>query len=69
MTKTNHPRIWIGVVYVILLMLVIPWYWPAGDIRHYYGLPLWVISTLIILLITSGFTAWVFLSNTDNDID
>ena len=56
------PRRWIVFVYLALLALVIPWYWPAGDTRHLYGLPLWVIATLAALLVTSAFTAWVFLS-------
>jgi len=50
------------IVYLGLLALVIPWYWPAGDTRHFYGLPLWVIVTLTALLATSAFTAWVYLS-------
>ena len=50
------------IVYLGLLALVIPWYWPAGDTRHFYGLPLWVIATLAALLVTSAFTAWVYLS-------
>ncbi len=56
------PRRWIVIVYLGLLALVIPWYWPAGDTRHFYGLPLWVIATLAALLATSAFTAWVYLS-------
>ena len=49
-------------MYLALLALVIPWYWPAGDTRSAYGLPLWVIATLAALLLTSAFTSWVFLS-------
>lgn len=65
----SMPRRWIIVVYLGLLALVIPWYWPAGDLRHAYGLPLWVIATLAALLLTSGFTAWVFLSLPADDGD
>lgn len=68
MEQPKQPRFWIVAIYLILLTLAIPWYWPANDIRHIYGLPLWVISTLIVLFTTSIFTAWVFLSNTENDV-
>jgi hypothetical protein len=61
-TVQAKPRRWIVIVYLGLLVLVIPWYWPAGDTRHLYGLPLWVIATLAALLVTSAFTAWVYLS-------
>jgi hypothetical protein len=56
-------------VYLGLLAFVIPWYWPADDMRHAYGLPLWVIATLVALLLTSVFTAWVFLSWPEDDSD
>ena len=62
MNAQAKPRRWIVIVYLGLLALVIPWYWPAGDTRHFYGLPLWVIATLAALLVTSAFTAWVYLS-------
>ena len=62
MTAQAKPRRWIVIVYLGLLALVIPWYWPASDTRHLYGLPLWVIATLAALLVTSAFTAWVYLS-------
>lgn len=67
MASHAKPRTWIVIVYLGLLALVIPWYWPAGDTRHLYGLPLWVIATLAALLVTAGFTAWVFLSWPDSD--
>jgi len=65
--KTNQPRLWVAAIYLILLALAIPWYWPENDMRHIYGLPFWVISTLMILLTTSIFTAWVFLSSPEKD--
>jgi len=57
-------RWWIGAVYAVLLALVVPWYWPAGDTRHLYGLPLWAIATLLAVVATSAFTAWTYLSRT-----
>ena len=62
MAAQAKPRWWIVFVYLVLLAFVIPWYWPAGDTRHLYGLPLWVLATLAALFVTSAFTAWVFLS-------
>ena len=62
MTVQAKPRRWIVIVYLGLLALVIPWYWPAGDTRHFYGLPRWVIATLAALLVTSAFRGWVYLS-------
>jgi hypothetical protein len=62
LSAQSKPRWWIIIVYLALLALVIPWYWPAGDTRSAYGLPLWVIATLAALLLTSAFTSWVFLS-------
>ncbi len=67
MEAQRKPRSWIIIVYLALLALVIPWYWPAGDMRHAYGLPLWVIATLAALLLTSAFTTWVFLSWPEDD--
>ena len=63
----QRPRGWIVLVYLVLLALVIPWYWPAGDARHLAGLPLWVLATLAALLLTSSFTAWVFLTWPEDD--
>lgn len=69
MSPPIQPRWWIGIVYLALLALVIPWYWPVGDAAHAYGLPLWVIATLAALFITSIFTAWVYLTGQDDDSD
>lgn len=59
-------RRWIAPVYVLLFALVIPWYWPAGDTRHFHGLPLWALATLLAVFATSAFTAWVYLSQSDD---
>jgi hypothetical protein len=45
--------------------LVIPWYWPDGDTRHAFGFPLWVIATLAAVFAVSLFTAWIYLSGSD----
>jgi len=60
-------RRWIVPAYIVLLTLVVPWYWPVGDARQAFGFPLWALGTLGAVLVTSVFTAWVYLSNGDND--
>ncbi len=67
MKETNEKpaRSWIGVVYLGLLALVIPWYWPAGDVRHLFGFPLWSLASLGGLFATSLFTAWVYWTSDD----
>jgi len=53
--------------YLVLLALAIPWYWPAGDTRQAFGFPLWALASLGVVLVTSIFTAWVYLSQSDDD--
>ena len=64
MTKKS-PRPWIALVYVGLLSLVIPWYWPAGDVRQVGGFPLWALASLGAALATSLLTAWVYWTSDD----
>ena len=59
----------IVLVYIFLLTLAIPWYWPAGDVRHLFGLPLWALATLGAVFAISVFTACVYLLSGDNDAD
>jgi hypothetical protein len=56
-------------VYLVLLALVVPWYWPAGDVRHLWGIPLWALATLLALLLTAIFTAWIYLASTEPEPD
>ncbi|HSG65170.1 MAG TPA: hypothetical protein VLD39_09215 [Gammaproteobacteria bacterium] len=67
--QDRGARWWIGAIYAVLLVLVIPWYWPVGDTRHVYGLPLWAIVTLSAVLVTSVFTAWVYLGRSEDGSD
>lgn len=52
---------WIYVVYLILLALIIPWYWPEGEARILFGFPVWILASLGALFMTSCFTAWLCL--------
>ncbi len=63
----RRPRRWIAVVYLMLLTLAVPWYWPPGDLRHRYGFPLWVLTVLGVLAVTACFTAWVYATSPDDD--
>ena len=68
-TSAPKPRAWVLAVYLVLFALVIPWSWPAGDARHVFGLPLWVLATLAAVFVTSVFTAWVYLTQSDAEGD
>ena len=60
--SSRKSRRWIAPVYFVLIILAIPWYWPAGDSRHLLGFPYWVIVSLLVILLTSIFTAWIYLN-------
>jgi hypothetical protein len=47
--------------YLLLLVLAVPWYWPADDARMLLGLPLWVVVVLGTGLAAAALTAWVLL--------
>ena len=64
-----RPRRWIAVVYALLLLLTLPWYWPANDVRHLFGFPLWVLAVMAALWVTACFTAWVYATSPDEDPD
>jgi len=60
----NYARlkqVWIAVIYLLLLAIIIPWYWPEEDVRQFYGFPIWALLSLSGLFLTSSFTAWVCL--------
>ena len=65
--KHRNPRRWVVLAYLVLLALVIPWYWSAGDTRHAFGFPLWALASLAAVLATSIFTAYIYLSSIDDD--
>ena len=64
-SQEKRPRRWIAFLYLGLLMLVIPWYWPGGDVRQVLGFPLWSLATLGAVFATSLFTAWVYWTSDD----
>ncbi len=58
---TVDRRAWIGLVYFFLLVLGIPWYWPADTTVIVFGLPIWVLVAILFSLATSIFTAFLLL--------
>lgn len=67
--KNPLTRRGIVLLYIVLLSLAIPWYWPADDVRHIFGLPLWALATLGAVFATSVLTAFVYLLGVDSDTD
>jgi len=65
--KDKRPRRWIALVYVGLLVLIIPWYWPAADTRQVWGFPLWSLASLCAAFATALFTAWIYWTSDDSD--
>ena len=59
-------RTFITVIYLFLLVLVIPWYWPENDSRQFYGFHLWALASLGVLFLTSVFTAMLCLQNAES---
>ncbi len=55
-------RWWIGVVYLVLFALSVPWYLPAtgaSPVPLWLGLPYWVVVTLVGNVAVALFTALV----------
>ena len=60
MLPPARPRWWIGVVYVALYALSVPWYLPALDpVPIWLGLPFWVVLAIGGNLAVALFTALV----------
>ena len=54
------PKVWW--LYAALFGVSIPWYWPQSEPTIWFGLPAWVIVTLLSSFVISGFTAWLLMS-------
>ena len=50
---------WPAVVYVALLVIGIPWYWPGDDYTIVAGMPAWVVIAIVVSAVASAFTAWL----------
>jgi hypothetical protein len=69
LSTIRKNKLYVGVVYFVLLALVVPWYWPPGDTRRVLGAPLWGLATLLALLLTAIFTAWLYLDSAEHEPD
>ena len=59
-------------VYIILLIIAIPWYWPKDSHVILFGLPAWVFVAILVSFFTSVFTAFLLLKypwDTEKNID
>ena len=49
-------------VYLFLVTVGIPWWWPEDDSTILFGMPAWVISAIAVSFIASVYTLFVLLS-------
>ncbi len=66
MNKIRHPpkttgRVWPVAVYMGLLAIGIPWYWPHDNYSIVFGMPGWVVVAIVVSFCASLFTAWLLL--------
>lgn len=54
-----RSRPWIWLVYILLFGASVPWYLPAGPPILWFGLPHWVVISLLAYLAVAVFTAYV----------
>ena len=52
---------WIITVYVLLIFIGIPWYWPEDTNYIVMGFPLWVLISIFVSIGASFFTAFILL--------
>ena len=60
--ERDRPRFWIAAVYLIFVVVGIPWYWPADDRSIVTGMPAWVVVAIVVSFCASCFTAWLLRS-------
>ena len=59
-------------VYVVLIIIGIPWYWDKNSTLLIAGLPAWFVIAIVVSVCTSIFTAYLLLRfpwNTDTGSD
>ncbi|MEZ5291782.1 MAG: hypothetical protein R2745_11905 [Vicinamibacterales bacterium] len=57
-SPSGLPR-WVWAVYLVLFAASVPWYVPAGPVRLWFGLPHWVVLSLVAMAGVSAFTILV----------
>jgi hypothetical protein len=43
----------------LLLVLAVPWYWPADSTLVWFGVPAWVCVAVLVSLAAAVLTAWL----------
>lgn len=56
---TAPTRFWPALVYLAMLAVGIPWYWPANDTSVWLGMPAWVVVAILVGAAASLFTLWL----------
>ena len=57
-------------VYIFLVAIGVPWYWPENINYIVMGFPIWVLTSIIVSILASFFTAFILLRYTwDKDKD
>lgn len=62
MSKQQAPfhKVWIWIVYLIFIVVGVPWYWPADNNAIIFGMPGWVFIAIITSAAVSCFTSWLW---------
>ena len=50
-------------IYVVLLAVGIPWYWPSHDLSLILGMPAWVSVAITASLIASCYTVYLLYTS------
>lgn len=58
---------WIWLIYLILFGIAVPWYWPSGSERTWFGFPAWAVVAVAGSFAISSFTAWLWLCRWPED--
>jgi len=56
-------------VYLVLFSFSVPWYWPSGYDATLFGIPTWVVVTLLSSFLISIYTAWLLLFRWPSKLD
>ena len=60
-TEPVTGRYLVPAVYILLVVVGIPWYLPANSMVIVLGFPLWAFISLLVAFIGTLFTAWLYL--------
>jgi len=55
---------WIITIYIFLITIGVPWYWPDNTNYIVMGFPLWVLISVLVSISASFFTAFILLRYT-----